>query len=764
MTTMNTRLVAVFALAFALGGTTLALAQASGRAETVEIVPQARRWIAPNTNLARLSAVDVKVAIDGQVATTTLELSLTNPVGTPQEAEVMLPVPDGVSIKSLQFDGVGPEPTAKLLPRDEARRIYDSITRRRKDPALLEFAGYGMIRTSAFPIPANGTLKARITYEQLLNSDNGRIEYFLPRSETLAATPAASLGGVTWTFACSINSEQPISTIYSPSHEISIDKTSPKRAKIKVSAAAAAAPGAFRITYLPEAAKSDGLSATLLAYPDPSIGDGSGGFFLLLGALPARTGESPIQKREVTLVLDRSGSMQGEKFQQARDAAVAVIDGLREGELFNIVDYSDSVNSFEKAPVAKSPASAQQAKAYLGALRPNGGTNIHDALLDAVRPAVADESLPMIIFLTDGLPTVGITNEVAIREAVKSANSHNRRLFSFGVGYDVNTPLLSSISAASRGAPTYVLPGENIESKVSQVFRRLEGPRLASPSLSTDRSVREMQPATMNDIFEGDQILVVGQYTTSAPLKMQLQGKDGGKDPSFNLNFDVAQAASARNGYIARLWATRKIGFLLGQIREQTAGDVNASDPKLKELVDEVVRLSTRYGVMTEYTSFLATEPGVDFASGAGRQAIQDHSMARFSSRSSKRSGMSSVNQEMNAESLQAAKAPQTAAAGGFINKDMKRETIGGVQNIAENTLYQRKAPEGQKSQMRWVDARLLTQETEKPDQVVALGSPEYDIVAQQLIDLGQASYLAMPGEVLVLLNSKRVLLQNSVE
>jgi len=764
MTTMNTRLVAGFSLAFALGGTTLALAQASGRAETVEIVPQARRWIAPNTNLARLSAVDVKVAIDGQVATTTLELSLTNPVGTPQEAEVMLPVPEGVSIKSLQFDGVGPEPTAKLLPRDEARRIYDSITRRRKDPALLEFAGYGMIRTSAFPIPANGTLKARITYEQLLNSDNGRVEYFLPRSETLAATPAASFGGVTWTFACSINSEQPISTIYSPSHEISIDKTSPKRAEVKVSTAAAAAPGAFRITYLPETAKSDGLSATLLAYPDPSIGDGSGGFFLLLGALPARTGESPIQKREVTLVLDRSGSMQGEKFQQARDAAIAVVDGLREGELFNIVDYSDSVSSFEKAPVAKSLTSAQQAKAYLGALRPNGGTNIHDALLDAVRPAVADESLPMIIFLTDGLPTVGITNEVAIREAVKTANSHNRRLFSFGVGYDVNTPLLSSISAASRGAPTYVLPGENIENKVSQVFRRLEGPRLASPSLSTDRSVREMQPATMNDIFEGDQILVVGQYTTSAPLKMQLQGKDGGKDASFNLNFDVAQAASARNGYIARLWATRKIGFLLGQIREQTAGGVNTTDPKLKELVDEVVRLSTRYGVMTEYTSFLATEPGVDFASGAGRQAIRDHSMAEFSSRSSKRSGMSSVNQEMNAESLQAAKAPQKAAAGGFINKDMKRETIGGVQNIAEHTLYQRKAPEGQKSQMRWVDARLLTQEAETPDQVVALGTPEYDIVAQQLIDLGQASYLAMPGEVLVLVNSKRVLLQNSAE
>lgn len=188
MKTLNSCLVAGISMVVALAGPTLtptlALAQSSGAASAVEIVPQARRWIAPQSNLAHLSAVDVKVEIAGQIASTTLELSLTNPTGTPQEAEVMLPVPDGVSIRSLQFDGVGTEPTAKLLPREEARRIYDSITRRRKDPALLEFAGYGMIRTSAFPIPANATLKARITYEQLLTSDNGRIEYFLPRSET----------------------------------------------------------------------------------------------------------------------------------------------------------------------------------------------------------------------------------------------------------------------------------------------------------------------------------------------------------------------------------------------------------------------------------------------------------------------------------------------------------------------------------------------------------------------------------------------------
>ncbi len=672
----------------------------------------------------------------------------------------MLPVPDGVSIRSLQFDGVGVEPTAKLLPREEARRIYDSITRRRKDPALLEFAGYGMIRTSAFPIPANGTLKARITYDQLLASDAGRIEYFLPRSEATAIASRESPGGVTWTFACSINSEQPISTIYSPSHEISVEKCSPRRSEIKVSANAAAAPGPFRLTYLPEKTRHDGVNATMLAYPDPSVGDGTGGFFLLLGALPARSGDVPVQKREITLVLDRSGSMQGEKFEQARGAAIAVIDGLRAGELFNIIDYSDSIDSYEKLPVAKSPETALQAKAYLGALRANGGTNIHDAMLEAVRPVVADGALPMIIFLTDGMPTVGVTNEVAIREAIKKANTHERRVFSFGVGYDVNTPLLSSISSAARGSPTFVLPGENIESKVSQVFRRLEGPRLASPTLTTERSVREMQPSTLGDVFEGDQLLIVGQYTSSSPIKMRLEGKEGGKDCAFDLSFDVAAAASSRNGYIPRLWATRKIGFLIGQIREHSAGGTSAQDPKMKELVDEVTRLSTRYGVITEYTSFLATEPNIAMSTPADLKALSDKATLGVVSRQVDRSGEGAMNQESNAKQMKFAAIPPNVATGGFLDARMKQVRIDGVQSVAQNAMYQRNF----KGRPRWVDARLLEKETEVPDQTVALGTNEYDAIAQRLIDSGQASYLAMPGEVLVLVDSKRVLLQNTAD
>lgn len=735
----------------------LALAQVSGRAEALEIMPAARPWMHAPVSGAHLSAVDAKITIDGQIASTTLELSLTNTTGLPQEAIVMLPVPEGVSIRSLQFDGVGQEPTAKVLPRDEARRIYDEITRRRRDPALLEFAGFGMIRTSAFPIPANATMKARITYDQVLTSDGGRVEYSLPRSEAMAM-PGVS-GSVHWTFSCTINSERPIHALYSATHEIAVEKPDPRHATVRVDAALAAAPGPFRLSYVPEKNTGAGIVTSLVAYPDPSIGDGNGGFFLLLGELPAREGQIPVPKREITLVLDRSGSMQGEKFDQARGAAIAVIDGLREGELFNIIDYSDVIDSYEKAPVAKSSDSAQKAKAYLGALRPGGGTNIHDALLQAVRPAVAGEALPMIVFLTDGMPTVGITSEVAIREAVAKANTFDRRVFSFGVGYDVNTPLLSSISNSSHAVPTFVLPGENVENKVSQVFRRLDGPRLASAALETDRSVRELQPSSLNDVFEGDQIVVVGQYTTAGPVHMTLRGKEGSQERSFDLNFDFASAASPRNGYLARLWATRKVGFLLGAIREKSAGGAGPVDPGVKELIDEVVRLSTRYGVMTEYTSFLATEPGVNLTTAEGRRDYQFLVDGAFEDRLQTRGGAGAMNQESNVQAMKFSKAP-AAAASSYRGKDMQQVRITGMQSVAQNALYQR----NQQGKSRWVEASLLEKEADAPDRVVAFGSPEYDAIASQLASSGQAGYLAMPGEVLVLIEGKRVLLQNTEE
>lgn len=743
------------------------------------IVPQVRR--PPRIDApAKLTAVEASIAINDQVATTTLDLSLTNTGSTLQQAQILLPVPDGVTVRSLQYDGVGPEPNAIVLPRDEARRIYDSIVSKMRDPALVEFAGYNLIRTSAFPIPPGATQHLKLTYEGVLLADGQRIDYWLPRSEALANPE------VTWTINATLNSKRTITTVYSPSHEITTTRDGPGKLTLRAVNMSQSDRGAFRFSYLTEPDKSDGLSATFMAYPDPTVGE-NGGYFLMLAALPPAKDNAPTMKREVVLVLDRSGSMRGEKIEQAKAAAIQVIDGLEPGEAFNIIDYSDSVNSFAAAPVLKDKAKVEEARAYIRNIQANGGTNIHDALIEALRTEPTKDNgramLPLVLFLTDGLPTVGEKNEYRLREAVKKANTHNRRIFSFGVGFDVNSPLLSTIAKTSRAASTFVLPKEDVEQKVSQVFRRLAGPALASPKLTTiaangdttTRAVRELMPGELADVFEGDQLIVVGQYTSNKPTRLRLEGQANGKARTYDLAFDPKDATT-RHAFVPRLWARSKIAMLIDEVRQSGAdGAEKLSDARMKELTDEIIRLSKQHGILTEYTAFLAMEPGEarahlgrelrDLDSGvmggfsvnapapARQEAEKKVADAYLRQRVQEaRAGSGGVNQDRNLSTMAGQAAAPAQYANTWFDAKNERVEVRTVQNVANLNFFRRSN--------RWVDSTILDKEADKPDREITFGSDEYNQLVTDLTKTNQQAILAMDGEVYFLYNNQRVLVK----
>ncbi len=725
------------------------------RTEPVIIVPQVFRVRPMPTASIVLTGIDAAVTVDDQVASTVLELTFTNPGGVQQEAVVLLPVPDGVAVRSLQYDGVGPEPTAQVLTKEEARRIYDGIVRQMRDPALVEFAGYNLIKTSAFPIPPGKSQKLSLTYEQVLTMDGDRVDYVLPRSEALA-------GGAPMTIAATIRSKRPIASLYSPSHEIVTQRVSPGHVRVTLLRTSTPQPGSVRFSYMLE--RGGELSASTLAYPDASVGGGNGGFFMLLASPPAPRGDAVKSvKREVVLVLDRSGSMKGEKMKQAQAAAAQIIEGLEEGEAFNIIDYSDSVASFAPQPVIKTRESADRAKAYIAGLDANGGTNINDALAEALRSKPTEGMLPMVLFLTDGLPTVGERSEVAIREAAKKANTGERRIFSFGVGFDVNTPLLAALSKSSRGAATFVLPDEDVEVKVSQVFRRLAGPVLASPRLTVvgahgeadATAVREMLPSELPDLFEGDQVVLTGKYTGTAPVVLRVEGEYFGAPRRFEIPLDVAQA-SVRNSFIPRIWANRKVGVLVDAIRQAGADPAaNTNSAAMKELVDEIIALSTKYGILTEYTSFLATESKMRSFSGQSLDEARKDVRSNLESRAMReRSGAGGAVQQMNIK----AQAAAPASVGNYAFKQEAADgriedvTITTVQNVADRTFFQRNN--------RWVDSQLLSTEAEKPDRTIEFGSDEYMTLARDLARENRQVALALGGDVLLQVGKERVLVK----
>jgi len=714
-----------------------------------------------------ISDVHASISIDGQIATTVLELTISNPGHTQQEAKLVLPVADGVVVRSLQYDGVGTDIAAEVLRKEDARRIYDGIVNSMKDPALVEFVGYNLVQTSAFPIAPGKSQKLSLTLEQVLTADGNRIDYVLPRSESLAQSKA-------WTIDTKITAKTPIGTVFSPSHDVSIERPNPNAGPYaNPHASPNAAPttirvnntardqGAFRLSYMLEDETAQGLTATVFAYPDASAGggDGKGGYFMLLGSLNDSKAISTPTKREVVLVFDRSGSMRGEKFSQAKAAAEQVLAGLDEGEAFNIIDYSDSISSFADKPVVKSRETLAAAKRYLASLESNGGTNINDALLEAMRANPVSGMMPMVLFLTDGIPTVGERAEVAIREAVKTANAHERRIFTFGVGVDVNVPLLATLAESSRGATTIIMPNEDVEVQVSRVFRRLKGPVLGFPSFGIvgsdmgTRRLANLMPKSMPDVFEGDQILVFGEYRGDTPMVLKLSGQavtgNTGDTREYQVRFDPANA-SVRNGFVPRLWASRKVTTLIDEVRQAGAKGVAATDPEMKEIIDEIVRLSTKYGILTEYTAFLATDQP-NLADAAGQAAARNDVMASLQERAVEcRTGAGSVNQQRDMDAKQAAvNAPRSAW---YFDKEMKKVEIDTVMNIANCTLYFRNN--------RWVDSRLLAKEGEKPARTIVLGTPEFTELAHRLATRGEQASLSFSEDALLEIDGEAVLIK----
>ncbi|HRX80719.1 MAG TPA: VIT and VWA domain-containing protein, partial [Pirellulaceae bacterium] len=596
-----------------------------------------------------MTNIRARVTILEQIATTTLSIQMKN-TGTKREtAEFLLPVPEGAAIRGFTFQGVGDEPTAELLTKDAAKATFDSIVRRLKDPALLEFAGYNLVRTSVFPVEPNGEQQVQLTYEHLLKADGDRVDYELPRSQSVAYdTP--------WDVEVEIKSNRTINTVYSPSHQLETIKDGKKLRSIRLAENAKLDPGAFRLSYL---LQRGAVTASLFSYPDA---DNAGGYFLLLAgtASEATASDKPLAKRELTLVIDRSGSMRGEKIEQAKAAALSVLDGMLAGESFNVIVYNDSIETFAPAAVEKNDDTLAAAKAFVHSIKANGGTNLHDALVESLRPKPRRGSLPIVLFMTDGLPTVGVKSEQAIRDVASEANRYARRVFTFGVGFDVNTPLLDKVALSTRAFATFVFPGEDVEVKVSRVFRGLEGPAIASPELVAVDSqgrpasgrISDLLPNQLPDLFEGDQLVLLGRYTGNAPLQFRLSGEQAEGNKAFEFKFDTSKGG-IKNAFVGRLWATRKIAALTDSIRDMGAVATNtkSDDPRLQELSDEIIRLSTEFGILTEYTSFLATE-GTDLAATEQllEQAISNYQVRAIGSRT----GIASVNQDLNSNALRA--------------------------------------------------------------------------------------------------------------
>jgi Ca-activated chloride channel family protein len=614
----------------------------------------------------KIKSIHLTTRVTDQVATTKVEQVFENNTPYTLEGTYFFPLPDGVSISEFAMWDGNKRLVGEVRAKTEARRIYDDIVRSRRDPALLEYAGKNLFQASVFPINPHSDKKIELIYTQVLSNDNGTVAYRYPlgtgwRANSFDDNPPVvrpaprdrrpvneAPGRIS--AEIEIDSKTAIRDIYSPSHNLEIRRDGERRARASFEAHGAQPD--FQLFYT-VSDKDFGLS--LLTYREPA----KDGYFMLRIAPQTELDERDAQAKDIIFVIDTSGSMADDgKMEKARAALRQGVGALAARDRFNIISFAGEEHLMSARMIEADDAGKRQARDFIERMRPTGGTNINDAMVAALGQLSSGERPRMIVLITDGQPTVGTTNANQIQKNVRQANKAQARLFTFGVGYDVNTVLLDGIAAENSGAADYIEPNEDIEVRVSNFFAKVNYPVLSDVKIDWGGvEVENVYPRNIPDIFHGSQLVLIGRYrphtSRAANASLPVTGLAQLKAASlmfaaslFTHNFsllrfaslksepplDIPARSSARkqrltligkvngaerrfvyddvrfpehesaNEFLPQLWAMRRVGHLMEQIR------LNGESRELRE---EIIELGTRYNIVTPYTSYLVLEQGM---------------------------------------------------------------------------------------------------------------------------------------------------------
>ncbi|WP_372367358.1 VIT domain-containing protein [Candidatus Uabimicrobium sp. HlEnr_7] len=538
----------------------------------------------------------VTTKIKNNIAVTTLETEYYNPNNRILEGTYLFALPKGASVGSFSLWINGKEMPAELLNAKKAEDLYVSIVRKMIDPALLEFVGRETFKMRIFPFPARSSRKIKLTYQQILTADNNLIRYEYP----LTAVGNGHNDNIT-NFSCNIEieAEHAIKSVFSPTHEIKVKKEG-KTASVSFSGNHVDTDRDL-VLYMSNSDKRVDLSFI------PFAKQGKKGHFLMMLSPKTKIDASEINAKDIVYILDTSGSMVGDKMDQAKKALQYCLHQLSAKDSFNIISFSTEANTYKDKLLEASKSNVKEALDYVDEeIFARGGTNLEEALSYAIDMAPKNSVRPyMIILLTDGKPTIGVTNAEQIIKKVQKASLKNLRLFSFGIGDQLNAKLLDRLAEENNGTREYVSAKEDIEIKISNFVDKVSSPVLSDIKIkfpsSDNLRISEIYPRKFPDLFRGASITLLGRYEGKGDQVIKVSGMIGGESKEFVYEVSFPEE-NIENSHVPRLWAVRKVGFLLDQIR------LNGENAELKK---EVVRLAKKFGIVTPYTSYLVVEDDI---------------------------------------------------------------------------------------------------------------------------------------------------------
>jgi hypothetical protein len=545
----------------------------------------------PGPHPLKVKLLRIDTRVQGQVATTRITQVFHNDLDFAIDGVFFYPLPeDATFVDFATWDG-DKKLRGEVLEREEARNRYLSIVRRSWDPGLLEYAGANLFQARVFPVPARGEKKIEFAYSQVLKADHGMVAYAYPLQSGTRANPQP-LGEVV--FTVSIEADQGIRTIYSPTHKIDIHREGERQANLSFEGKNVQPARNFQLFY---SLSNADFGMSLMTYREGA----DDGYFMIIFAPKVEQDKSSVVPKDITFVLDTSGSMDDRgKLEKALSSIKFGVRKLNSEDRFNIVVFNTESRKFRDGLVQASSDAKDAAVQFLERQTASGGTNINDALKDALDAFGSGDRPRYLVFATDGLPTVGESDPSRILRDVSADNSRKVHIFSFGVGYDVNTFLLDQLAARNYGVADYIAPEEDLELKLSNFFEKVSAPVMTDMDIDWGNlRVFDAYPRDLPDLFRGTQLTVIGRYSGSGSLPLVLKGKIRQESRSLRYEKNEFPTVSTSNDFLPRLWAMRKVGYLLDQIR--MSGE-NA------EVKNEIIKLAKKYGFVTPYTSYLAAD------------------------------------------------------------------------------------------------------------------------------------------------------------
>jgi len=560
-----------------------ALAAVAAHAAAGDLIPSNAAYAPMRVKLHK-----VETTIDNQIAITRVVQIFENDsdkdIG---EAVYVFPTPAGATIVDFAMTIDGKMMRGELLEKNRARDIYEGIVRKAKDPGLLEQVGKDVFRMRVFPIRPRSEQKIELTYVERITYHQGRCTWRYPLK-----VPGSKIESKTDRMQISVRiaSHVPIKEVVSATHPFDVARATVQEAAVTYDRKDADLSKDVELTYT--------LAREKTGFDVVAHRAGADGYFALLVTPSPDAGDKPMPK-DMTFVFDTSGSMEGDKIKQARAALKYCISRLNPQDRFNIVDFNTGVSAFRESHAAATDENRAAAETHADRLEAAGSTNIQGAFERALAHKPDAGRPHIVLFLTDGLPTVGEQDPLRLRQRILDANTSDARIFTFGVGDDVSRGLLEDLAETARAVAAFVAPKENIETSVAALQRRIVAPVLEGIEIDWGGAdVHGVYPKRLTDVYAGVQLLIAGRYGKPGTHKVKLKGRHAGKE----IVIEQAIAFPEREGgceALKYIWGARRIADLLDTIRR--TGETT-------EIVADVVRLSREYRVATPYTSFLVLE------------------------------------------------------------------------------------------------------------------------------------------------------------